>query len=156
MVFDHKHCAYSLTRISLGLIFLFYGLGKFMMGPSTFAEGLVGQFSNTPLPAQLVRTFGLVLPFLEVIIGLLVTLGLFTLAGLSLASLLLMGLTFGAIMLQQPQIVAQNLIFSLTTFFLLFYLEFNAYAVEHLIGGRTIRREHDIPGATGTHVMPRG
>lgn len=132
-MFSHyKSCAYALMRISLGFIFLFYGLGKLMMGPSVFADNLVSQFSKTPLPAQLVRSFGLLLPFAEVSIGLLITLGLLTQIGLSLAALLLMALTFGVIMLQQPQLVAQNLLFSLTTFFLFFFSEYNAFAVDNL------------------------
>ncbi|HZS09128.1 MAG TPA: DoxX family protein [Blastocatellia bacterium] len=132
MIENYKNWGYALMRISLGLIFLFYGLGKFMKGPNAFAETMVGQFAKTPLPPEPVRLFGMTLPFIEVTVGALVLLGLFTRAALVLASLLLMALTVGVIFLDQPQVVAQNLLFSLSTFFLIFYSEYNAFAVDDL------------------------
>ena len=132
MKIHYKSCAYALMRITLGVIFLFAGLGKIMMGPSVFANNLVNQFSKTPLPSELVRLFGTILPFAELTIGLLITFGLFTMAGLYLASLLLIGLTFGMVILQQPTVVAQNLLFSLATFFLIFLSEYNAFAIDKL------------------------
>ena len=130
MNIDHKHCAYALMRISFGLIFMVTGIEKLVMGPNVFADKLVGQFSNTGLPLELVRVFGAILPFVEVVAGVLIALGIFTMAGLSLAALLLMALTFGMLMLKETAVVAQNLLYSLTSFFLIFYLEFNAFALE--------------------------
>jgi thiosulfate dehydrogenase [quinone] large subunit len=136
MKLNHKDLAYLLLRISLGIIFLFYGLGKFKMGPGAFADYLVNQFAKTPLSPAMVRLFGTVLPFAEVGLGALITLGLFTRLALALTALLLMALTFGMVFMQQPQTVAQNLLFSLVTFFLIFFLEHNSLAVDRLMKRR--------------------
>ncbi len=128
----HKGAAYALLRISVGLILTFYGIGKFMMGPGTFADGLVAQFAKTPLPPVMVRAFGLVLPYTELIFGLLLVFGAFTMATLILVALQFMALTLGMILQQQAAVVAQNLLYSLVTFFLLFFHEYNAFALDNL------------------------
>lgn len=149
MLIQHKNLAYVLMRLSLGLIFLFYGLGKLSMGSGIFAANLVKQFAQTPLPAPMVGLFGRILPFIEVTLGLLITLGLFTRIGLSLAAILLMALTVGLIFLQQPAGVAQNLIFSLAVFFLIFFSEHNALALERLWSRRVDKelKEQEKPNA---------
>ncbi|HWQ36693.1 MAG TPA: DoxX family protein [Blastocatellia bacterium] len=144
---SYKHWGYLLLRVSLGLIFLFYGLGKLMAGPGAFAEMMGGQFAKTPAPSGLVHLFSLLLPFLEIIVGVLVLLGLFTLVGLSLMAVLMMGLTIGVILLQQPQTVAQNLLYSLCTFFLIFYSEYNVLALDTLLR----RRERHAAGSYESH-----
>ncbi|MEW6738079.1 MAG: MauE/DoxX family redox-associated membrane protein, partial [Acidobacteriota bacterium] len=103
--YSHKTISYLFLRLSLGIILVFYGLGKLLAGPTVFANRLVGQFANTPLPAGLVRLFGTLLPFAEFGLGLLITLGVFTFFGLTLAALLLIALSFGMVILQQPQTV---------------------------------------------------
>lgn len=129
---NHKDIAYPLLRVSVGCIFLTTGIGKLMTGPDVFANSLVEQFANTPLPPALVRAFGMALPFIEVTVGSLMLLGLFTLVGLVVTSLLMMGLTFGMMLIQQPQVVAQNLLYSTVLFFLIFYHEYNAFAIDNL------------------------
>src|SRR5262249_35202460 len=104
-----RHIAYVLTRITYGVIFLFYGIGKFMGGLANFVGGMNQQFSGK-LPAFMVMPFAYVLPFGELISGALIVLGLYTRAGLTLSGLLLIGLTFGLVMLGQADKVAHNLI----------------------------------------------
>ena len=139
MIISHKNWAYFLMRISLGLIFLFYGLGKLMMGVPVFTQTMVQQFAKTPLPIAMVRLFSSILPFAEVTLGVLIMLGLFTPVALSLAAFLLMALTVGVIFLQQPATVAANLIFSLTVFFLIFFSEHNGVAVDQLWTRRRVK-----------------
>jgi uncharacterized membrane protein YphA (DoxX/SURF4 family) len=57
-----------LTRITYGLIFLFYGIGKFWGGLSNFVGGMNQQFSGK-LPAAMVMPFAYVIPFTETICG---------------------------------------------------------------------------------------
>jgi hypothetical protein len=35
---NHRETAYGLVPVTMGVIFLFYGLGKFMGGPANFVE----------------------------------------------------------------------------------------------------------------------
>src|SRR6266545_4635006 len=95
---NHRELAYSLLRATLGVIFLFAGIGKFMGGLGNFAGGMNQQFSGK-LPAALVLPFAYVLPLAEVTLGLLILLGLFTTLALALSGLLFIALTFGTVML---------------------------------------------------------
>jgi len=128
---NNRDCAYALTRITYGLIFLFYGIGKFRGGLSNFVGGMNQQFSGK-LPAVLVMPFAYFIPFAETISGALILLGLFTRMGLTLSGLLLVGLTFGVVILGQAPTVAHNLQYVLLNFLLLWFLEFNRFSLDAL------------------------
>lgn len=128
-----RDIAYALTRITYGLVFLFYGIGKFMTGIGTVVGNMNQQFSGK-LPAVLVMPFAYILPFGEMIAGTLILLGLYTRAGLILSSLLLMGLTFGVVMLGRADGVAHNLIFVLVNFLLLWFIDVNRLSLDELFG----------------------
>ena len=118
-------------RITYGVIFLFYGVGKFMAGLSNFVGGMNQQFSGK-LPAFMVMPFAYVLPFGELISGVLILLGLFSRVGLILSGLLLIGLTFGLVMLGQADKVAHNLIYVLANFVLLWFSDLNRLSLDRL------------------------
>ncbi|HEV7373303.1 MAG TPA: YceI family protein [Pyrinomonadaceae bacterium] len=42
----HRETAYALLRVTLGVIFLFYGIGKFMGGVGLFADGMNQRFAG--------------------------------------------------------------------------------------------------------------
>ena len=128
---SHRDIAYALTRITYGVIFLFYGIGKFMGGLSNFVGGMNQQFSGK-LPAFMVMPFAYVIPFCETISGILILLGLFTRGGLILSGLLLIGLTFGLVMLGQADKVAHNLIYVLVNFVLLWFSDLNRISLDGL------------------------
>jgi thiosulfate dehydrogenase [quinone] large subunit len=128
---NHRVIAYALMRITYGVIFLFYGIGKFMVGLSNFVGGMNQQFSGK-LPAFMVMPFAYVLPFGELVSGALILLGLFTRVGLILSGLLLIGLTFGLVMLGQADKVAHNLIYVLANFVLLWFSDLNRLSLDRL------------------------
>ena len=132
---NSREIAYALLRITYGVIFLFYGVGKFMAGLSNFVGGMNQQFSGK-LPAFMVMPFAYVLPFGELISGALILLGLFTRAGLVLSGLLLVGLTFGLVMLGQADKVAHNLIYALANFMLLWFCDLNRLSLDRLFEPR--------------------
>src|SRR5437016_12953509 len=131
----HREVAYALLRVTLGLIFLFYGIGKFRGGISNFVGGMNQQFSGK-LPAAMVMPFAYFIPFAETISGALILLGLFTRVGLTLSGLLLIGLTFGVVMLGQAPTAAHNLQYVLLNFVLLWFVDMNRYSVDSLVGRR--------------------
>ena len=126
-----RDIGYALMRITYGVIFLFYGIGKFMGGLANFVGGMNQQFSGK-LPAYMVMPFAYVLPFGELISGALILLGLFTRAGLIISGLLLIGLTFGLVMLGRADGVAHNLIYVLANFVLLWFCDLNRLSLDRL------------------------
>lgn len=133
---NHREVAYALLRATMGVIFLFYGIMKFMGGLTSFVGGMNQRFSGK-LPAFLVMPFAYVLPFGEVIAGALILLGLFTRLGLTISGLLLVGLTFGTVMLGEPATVAHNLQYALVNFALLWLSDLNVYSLDRIIDRKT-------------------
>jgi len=119
----------------MAVIFLFFGIGKFMGGISNFVGGMNQHFSGK-LPAFMVMPFAYFLPFGEVIAGALILFGLFTRAGLMLSGLLLVGLTFGTVMLGEAPTVAHNLQYAFVNFVLLWLLDLNRYSLDSLFRGQ--------------------
>ncbi|ATB38289.1 hypothetical protein CYFUS_003723 [Cystobacter fuscus] len=83
-----------LLRLALGINLLGHGLVR-IGNPGAFADALVQLFANTWLPSPLVRLFALLLPFIELVIGVLLTLGLLTRTALFTGGLLMVSLIFG-------------------------------------------------------------
>jgi thiosulfate dehydrogenase [quinone] large subunit len=129
---NYRETAYALLRATMGVIFLFFGINKFISGIGGFVGNMNQQFSGK-LPAFMVMPFAYTLPFGEVIGGLLILLGLFTRAGLIISGLLLIGLTFGMVILGQAPTVAHNLQYALVNFVLLWFSDLNGYSLDRLI-----------------------
>ena len=98
----------------------------------SFVGGMNQQFSGK-LPAAMVMPFAYFIPFAETISGALVVLGLFTRVGLTLSGVLLIGLTFGLVILGQAPTVAHNLQYVLLNFVLLWFVDFNSISIDSLI-----------------------
>jgi thiosulfate dehydrogenase (quinone) large subunit len=127
----HREAAYALLRVTLGMIFLFYGVGKFIGGVSGFADGMQQRFAGK-LPSALVLPFAYTLPFMEVLFGALILLGLFNSIALVLSGLLLLALTFGTVILGEAPTVAHNLQYALVNFVLLWLADYNGYSIDRL------------------------
>jgi thiosulfate dehydrogenase (quinone) large subunit len=133
---NHREIAYALLRITTGVIFLFYGINKFISGLSSFVGTMNQQFSGK-LPAFMVMPFAYAIPFAEVTAGALILLGLFTRVGLVISGSLLIGLTFGMVMLGQAPTVAHNLQYGLVNFVLLWLVDLNRYSVDRLFAQKS-------------------
>ncbi len=131
MLRDHPSLAYLLLRITFGVIFLIFGIQKIAMGPVNFANMISGQFAQSPLPAPIAYAVGLVLPFIETTIGLLVTFGLLTVPALAAGAVLLIILTFGLLVSGGGQLVPGNLAYVLINFVLLFAADHNRYSLDN-------------------------
>ena len=132
----HRETAYGLLRVTMGVIFLFFGVGKFIGGLTNFVGSMNQHFAGK-LPAAMVMPFAYVLPFGEVTAGLLISLGLFTRVGLVISGLLLIGLTFGTVMLGDAPTVAHNLQYALVNFVLLWLVDLNRYSIDAVFGRRS-------------------
>lgn len=90
-------CKNLVLRIALGGMLLLYGVAKFKMGVGDFAAEMSGMFSETVIPVGFAKAFLSVVPLVEVILGALILLGLYTryaaLASALLFALFIVGLT---------------------------------------------------------------
>jgi thiosulfate dehydrogenase [quinone] large subunit len=139
-MFNHREAAYALLRVTLGVVFLFNGIGKFMGGVGNFAAGLEKQFAGK-LPSALVLPFAYALPFAEVLFGALIVLGLFSAVALVLSGLLLVALTFGTVMQEEFPTAAHNVQYALVNFALLFFADYNGYSLDRLRRKKGLRME---------------
>lgn len=125
-----QRLAYALLRIVVGLNLLMHGISRMLAGSGAFAAHMVGQFAHAPLPVWSVWSFGMVLPAIETLLGLLLLVGLRTRAALVAASLLIMVLTFGSALLQDWSVTGLQLSYALIYSILLFLLRYNGWSVD--------------------------
>ena len=120
-----QHQAYVLFRLLFGLDVFGHGFARIFTGShlTGFAQGMVKNMASTPLPASLTLATGYVVPCVELLIGSLLLLGLFTRFALTLAFLLMFVLMFGITLKQDWNIAMQQLMYGLVLFVLLFARE---------------------------------
>jgi thiosulfate dehydrogenase [quinone] large subunit len=148
---NHRSVAYALLRVTLGVVFLFFGVGKFAGGVANFAGGMSERFSGK-LPSVFVLPFAYALPFAEVILGTLILIGLGARIALTLSGLLLIGLTFGTVMLGDAPTVAHNLQYAFVNFVLLWFSESNAFSVDSLMRRKSLSPMDELASA---HALRR-
>jgi thiosulfate dehydrogenase (quinone) large subunit len=113
-----RQLAYAVFRLTLGINILVHGAGRiFGPGAEAFASTTAAEFSKTPLPAGLVHAFLFVLPFAELALGILTTLGLFTRWALTLGGLMMTALVFGTAMRSDWNTVGVQMIYAITSIF---------------------------------------
>lgn len=111
---DPRRLASALIRWALGFLFLIGGIGKFTGGVDSFVHGyLVPAFAKTFLPPLLVTAFGYALPFVEVLNGVWLVIGLMRVSALVLTGATLLSLALGQMLLQQNATVANIFIYVL-------------------------------------------
>ncbi|MDX2229883.1 MAG: TQO small subunit DoxD [Leptolyngbyaceae cyanobacterium bins.349] len=121
--------AYVLLRILFGIGFLIIGLGK-IGNIGGFANAMAEQFKATFLPADLVRATAVIVPPLEVVVGLLLILGLFTRGALIAGFILMMILHTGVTLLKDWNTAANQLVYCIIFFLLLAGAGFNAFSID--------------------------
>ena len=130
---NYREPAYALMRVTFGTIFLSTGTMKFLGGLGNFVGTMNQRFAGK-LPAAMVMPFAYFIPFAEVAAGALILFGLFTRGALVLSGLLLIGLTFGVVILGDPPTVAHNLQYVLINFVLLWLADLNGFSLDRLLG----------------------
>src|ERR1700709_2446081 len=90
---------YLLARMPIAVSMLGHGLER-VNKLQDFSDHLTDQFAKSLLPAMLVTPFSYALPFIELITGILLLLGLLTRFSCVLGVLLMMVLIFGSSMIE--------------------------------------------------------
>lgn len=114
--------AYLFLRLFTGLDFFGHGFARIFTGShlSGFADGMAKSMAVSPLPYTLCLASGYAIPVVELFIGTLLLLGIFTRAALTLAFLLLFVLMFGVTMKQDWTAAGQQMVYGLILALLLF------------------------------------
>ena len=141
---DHpeKTLAYALLRITAGVNFIGHGLFRILAGVPQFATATTEHMTKSPLPHAFVYGFAVAIPWIEVVLGIAIVLGLATLPALALSILYIISLTVGVTSNQDWSAAGQQLLYALVFFVLLFCLEYNSYSIDAAIdrNGRRVRR----------------
>ncbi|RIJ34353.1 DoxX family protein [Pontibacter oryzae] len=138
-----KHAAfgYFLARLPIGMSMLGHGLAR-LPKLVAFSEGMAETFQKTWLPYPLVKQFAYFLPYIELNIGALLILGLFTRAVSTVGALLMVALIFGSCLLENWDNVFVQMLYGVYFALLLaFEHTYNRYSVDQMIWGRRKRKK---------------
>jgi thiosulfate dehydrogenase (quinone) large subunit len=113
MTYTKNQKAFLVLRLFLGVLFTTAGLGKFRMGIGTVAGHIVQGFEKTFLPKILLVPYAYCLPFVELIVGILLVLGLFTEGTLFVSAFLCLSLFYGMLLSGEHATAAYNAIYLL-------------------------------------------
>ena len=112
--------AYLILRLTMGVNMFTHGVAR-ILDLDKFNGWLISQFSNTILPEFIVSISSYMIPFVELIIGILLILGLFTSRTLLVGALLIVALVFGSGLQENWNVMSSQMIYAIF-FFILSYL----------------------------------
>ena len=138
----NRSWALLFARLVLGLIFFMAGVWKvFQLGPLQHARKYFLPFSDTFLPVWSLWATGVVIPFIELIGGALVILGLRTREALIALGFVLAIVTFGHLLREPLYEFHTHVIprLALLLFVLIVPGEDDRFSVDHLIRKRNVR-----------------
>jgi thiosulfate dehydrogenase [quinone] large subunit len=128
MTFDkNKALAYLFLRASIGLSFFGHGLVR-IPKLFVFRDWMVGSFAKSMLPEPITYAFATILPFAELLIGLLIISGWRIRIGLLSGAILVCTLIFGSCLIENWEAVSAQLIYAIILFVLLCFAAHNRYA----------------------------
>lgn len=129
MISSTTRLAYFLARISIAASMFAHGLVR-MPKLAGFKEWMMTQFQHSMLPSPLVNLFGTLLPFAELLTGVLLLAGLFTRFACILGSLLMTLLIFGSGMIEAWDSIPSQLIHAAFFSVLLVFIAHNKWSLD--------------------------
>ncbi len=127
-----SHLTTLILRLPVGILFLVGGVGKFR-GFEKFSDALHQQFDRTFLAGAVLLAFIHLLPFVEVVLGVTLVLGVFTRYALIGASATLIVLFFGKALVGDGVTCAQIMIYLFVTVFALRCCSTNLFSLDSFI-----------------------
>jgi thiosulfate dehydrogenase (quinone) large subunit len=125
--------AYTILRISFGANIMLHGVSRIVMGHAAFLAYLTHYFEKTSyVPAGLLSGFATVQPWVELILGLLLMIGLATRFSLIAGALVIMCLVIGTNLAQDWLVSGLQLIYAFLYYYLLVHLDQNRYSIDGL------------------------
>lgn len=129
---------YLLARLPIAWSMFGHGLVRIPKLP-VFSSGMVKAFSHSILPASVVQSFAYSLPFLELLTGLFIIMGLFTRQALLVGFLLMMSLIFGSSLIEDWQNVFIQMMYAIYFVLLMLFLTYNRYSLDYVMTKRRYR-----------------
>jgi thiosulfate dehydrogenase [quinone] large subunit len=125
--------AYTILRVSFGANIMLHGVSRIVMGHTAFLAYLTHYFEKvTYMPAGMLSGFATVQPWVELILGLLLMLGLATRFSLIAGGLVIMSLVIGTNLAQDWLVSGLQLIYAFLYYYLLVHLDQNRYSLDGL------------------------
>jgi thiosulfate dehydrogenase [quinone] large subunit len=138
---EQRRLAALLVRWFLGLMFFTTALAKLLGGYAQFVEQASSGYEQNWLPVGLATVFLWVLPWLELLVGALLLIGLFRIPTLVLTVVLTLLLTYGKFIVHQQPAVAQNTLFFIVAVVGLMLVDRPLLALDGVFGSGSSGRE---------------
>lgn len=138
--------AYALLRIVVGINYFNHGFTRIGNIPG-FMDAMVGAMKGAWMPEFLVRINAALVPPVELIVGLLLILGLFTRGALIATFILMMVLMYGVTIVQNWDAATSQLIYNVILALLLAGVGYNRFSLDQVIWGK--RNESASSAAAG-------
>jgi thiosulfate dehydrogenase (quinone) large subunit len=124
--------SYLLIRLAIGMSAFGHGVVR-LFKLSGFSRGMVATFQKSYIPEALVVPFSYILPFAELIVGLLLLIGLFTREAAIAGAVLMILLIFGSTSIENWDAIPTQLIHIAFLVVVLQFLPSNSYAVDKIL-----------------------
>ena len=123
---------FLLLRLGIGISMFGHGIVR-VPKLAAFTEWMVGSMAKSMLPESLVRPFGYILPILELAVGVLLLLGLFTEMALIGGGVVMLMLLFGTSLAENWEALPSQLIHLAYFALLLQFVASNSWAVYKML-----------------------
>jgi len=129
--------AYTILRVSFGANIMLHGVSRILMGHAAFLAYLTHYFEKTTvIPASILPAFATVQPWVELVLGLLLLLGLFTRFALIGGGIVITCLVIGTNLAQDWLVSGLQLIYAFLYYYLLAHLGENRISLDALMGSK--------------------
>jgi thiosulfate dehydrogenase [quinone] large subunit len=126
--------AYAILRVSFGANIMLHGVSRILMGHAAFLAYLTHYFEKTTaIPAGMLPAFATVQPWVELILGLLLLLGLFTRFALIAGGLVVLSLVIGTNLAQDWLVSGLQLIYAFLYYYLLAHIDENGLSIDAIM-----------------------
>ncbi|MDJ0742038.1 MAG: DoxX family protein [Xenococcaceae cyanobacterium MO_167.B27] len=121
--------AYTLLRIVVGINYFNHGATRIFNIPG-FMDAMVNTMQDSWIPEFLVRINAALVPPVELIVGALITIGLFTRGALIACFVLMIVLMYGVTIIQNWNVASSQLIYNIVLFILLAGVSFDRISID--------------------------
>ncbi len=128
--------SYTILRVSFGANIMLHGVSRIVMGHAAFLAYLTHYFEKASyVPVGMLSIFATVQPWVELILGLLLMIGLATRFSLIAGGLVILSLVIGTNLAQDWLVSGLQLIYAFLYYYLLAHLDQNRYSIDGMRKG---------------------
>lgn len=122
---------YTILRVSFGANIMLHGVSRVVMGHAAFLAYLTHYFEKASyVPVGMLSLFATVQPWVELILGLMLMVGLATRFSLIAGGLVILALVIGTNLAQDWLVSGLQLIYAFLYYYLLAHIDQNLYSID--------------------------